>query len=73
MAILERPAGRVPSLLAKGSVALFRLGGTLSVGAEIRRDEQPKILLPYSFRVLVVTSLLCQLTPTERAHGGERR
>ncbi len=33
-------------------MALFRHGETLTVRAEIRRDEQPKILLPYSLLVL---------------------
>ena len=73
MALLDHPAGRVPTLLAQVSIALFHLRGTLSVLVEIRRGEQPKILLPYSLRVLVVTDLLGQLTPIERAQGGKRR
>ena len=58
--MLDLPAGRAPSRLAQVSIALFRLRETLTVRAEVRRDEQPKILSPFSFRVLVVTVLLGQ-------------
>lgn len=82
--MLDRPSGRIPSLLAQVSIARFRLRGTLSVRAEIRRDKRPKILLPYSFRLLVVTDPLSRLTgrddfchglltSKERSDGGKRR
>ena len=71
--MLYRPDGRVPSLPAQVPIGLFRLRGTPSVRAEIRRDKQPKILSPYSFRFLVVTDPLGRSDSKERAHGGKRR
>ena len=67
MAIAGCRTGPVPSLLAPVSMALFRHGETLTVRAEIRRDEQPKILPLFSFRVLVVTDPLSRFTSAERA------